>query len=178
MEDNNLYIKPEKCSFEVEEVEFLGVVVKDGKVQMEEAKIEAVKNWPVPKNVQQVQQFLGFSNYYRRFIKNFATVAKPLHELTKKDKEFAWNEKRQEAFEKLKRLFTEEPVLVLPDTDREMKIEADSSNYASGAVLSMLCEDEKWRPCAFLSKGFTETERNYDIHDKEMLAIIRALEAL
>lgn len=66
---------------------------------------------------------------------------------------------------------------MLPDTDQEMKIEADSSNYASGAVLSMLCKDEKWRPCAFLSKGFTETERNYYIHDKEMLAIIRALEA-
>ena len=90
----------------------LGVVVKDGKVQMEEAKIEAVKNWPVPKNVQQVQQFLGFSNYYRRFIKDFATVAKPLHELTKKDEEFAWNEKRQEAFEKLKEALTSAPVLV------------------------------------------------------------------
>ena len=67
-------------------MEFLGVVVKDGKVQMEEAKIEAVKNWPVPKNMQQVQQFLGFSNYYRQFIKDFTTVAKPLHELIKKDK--------------------------------------------------------------------------------------------
>ncbi|KAG9217972.1 hypothetical protein CCMSSC00406_0009792 [Pleurotus cornucopiae] len=177
LEDNNLYVKPEKCAIEVNEVEFLGVVVKDGEVQMEEAKIEAVKNWPVPRNVQQVQQFLGFSNYYRRFIKDFATVAKPLHELTKKEEQFVWNEKRQGAFEKLKTLFTEEPILVLPDTDREMKIEADSSNYASGAVLSMLCEDERWRPCAFLSKGFLETKRNYDIHDKEMLAIIRALEA-
>jgi len=101
-------------------------------------------------------------------------IAKPLHKTTRK---WEWGEKQQKAFEELKRRFTMEPVLVTPDLDKEMRVEADTSGFATGGVLSMKCEDERWRPVAYISKLLNEAERNYEIHDKEMLAIIRCLEA-
>jgi len=88
-----------------------------------------------------------------------------------------WGETQQKAFDELKRRFVEEPILVAADYTRPLRVESDASDFATGAVLSMLCEDEKWHPCAFLSKGLNDVERNYDVHDKEMLGIIRALEA-
>ena len=110
-------------------------------------------------------------------MKDFARIAKPLHETTRKGKKWEWGEKQQKAFEELKKRFTTEPVLVTPDLDKEMRVEADASDFATGGVLSMKCEDEKWRPVAYISKSLNEAERNYEIHDKEMLAIIRCLEA-
>ena len=97
--------------------------------------------------------------------------------MVKKDKKWEWMEKQEKAFEELKRRFTEEPVLAALDLDKKMRMEADASDYATGGVLSMECEDNLWRPVAFLSKSLNETERNYEIHDKEILAIIRGLEA-
>ena len=90
-----------------------------------------------------MQKFLGLANYYRQFVKNFAKIAKPLHETIRKGKKWEWGEKQQKAFEKLKRRFTTEPVLVTPDLDKEMRVEADASDFAMGGVLSMKCEDEK-----------------------------------
>ena len=95
----------------------------------------------------------------------------------KKDKKWDWTEKQERAFGELKRRFTEEPVLVVPDLDKKMRMEVDASDYATEGVLSMECEDKLWRLVAFLSKSLNEMERNYEIHDKEMLAIIRGLEA-
>ena len=97
--------------------------------------------------------------------------------MVKKDKKWKWAEKEERAFGELKRRFTEELVLVAPDLDKKMWMEVDASDYATGGVLSMECEDKLWRPVAFLSKSLNEIERNYEIHDKEMLAIIRGLEA-
>jgi len=84
---------------------------------------------------------------------------------------------QQKVFDELKKRFVEGPILVAADYMRPLHVESDASDFATGAVLSMLCEDEKWHPCAFLSKGLNDVERNYDVHDKEMLGIIRALEA-
>jgi len=95
----------------------------------------------------------------------------------KKDKKWEWAEKEERAFGELKRRFTEEPVLVAPDLDKKMQMEVDASDYTTGGVLLMECEDKLWRPVAFLSKSLNKTERNYEIHDKEILAIIRGLEA-
>ena len=95
----------------------------------------------------------------------------------KKDKKWDWTEKQERAFGELKRRFTEELVLVVPDLDKKMRMEVDASDYATEGVLSMECEDKLWRLVAFLSKSLNEMERNYEIHDKEMLAIIRGLEA-
>ena len=177
LEENNLYVKPEKCRWKVREVGFLGVVIGLEGIKMEKEKVKGVLEWPTPKCVKDVQKFLGLANYYHRFIKGFVFIARPLHDMVKKDKKWEWTEKQEKAFEELKRRFTEEPVLAAPDLDKRMRIEVDVSDYATGGVLSMECEDNLWRPVAFLFKSLNETERNYEIHDKEMLAIIRGLEA-
>ena len=124
-----------------------------------------------------VQKFWGLANYYKRFVKDFATIAKPLYEMTRKEKKWDWGKKQQKAFEKLKRKFTTEPVLVTSDLDKEMRVEVDASDFATGGVLSIKCEDERWRPMAYISKLLNEAERNYEIHNKEILAIIQCLEA-
>ena len=111
---------------------------------------------------------MGLANYYHRFIEGFATVAKPLHDLVKKDKKWEWSEREDKAFRELKERFTKEPVLVAPDIDKKMRMEVDASDYATGGVLSMECGDGLWRPVAFLSKSLNEMERNYEIHDKEI----------
>jgi len=177
LEENDLLVKPEKCVWKVREVGFLEVIIGEDGVRIEKEKVQRVIEWPVLKNMKDVQKFLGLANYYRRFVKDFAMIAKPLHEMTRKGKKWEWGEKQQEAFEELKRRFTTEPVLVIPDLDKGMRVEADASNFATGGVLSMKCEDERWRPVAYISKSLNEAERNYEIHDKEMLVIIRCLEA-
>ena len=176
LEENDLYVKPEKCKWKVGEVEFLGVVIGPEEIKMEKEKVKGVLEWPTPKCVKDIQKFLGLANYYCRFIEGFATVARPLHDLVKKDKKWDWTEREEKAFGELKERFTKEPVLAAPDIDKKMRMEVDTSDYAIGGVLSMECGDSLWRPVAFLSKSLNETERNYEIHDKEMLAIIRGLE--
>jgi len=130
----------------------------------------------VPKSVKNVQKFLGLANYYRQFVKDFAKIAKPLYEMTRKETKWSWGERQQKVFEKLKERFTTEPVLITPDLDREIRVEVDVLDFATGGVLLIKCEDERWRPVAYISKSLNEAERNYEIHDKEMLAIIRCLE--
>ena len=103
-------------------------------------------------------------------------VARPLHDMVKKDKRWEWTEKQEEAFKELKKRFTEELVLAALDIDKKIRMEVNASDYVMGGVLSMECEDRLWRPVVFLSKSLNETERNYEIYDKEMLAIIRGLE--
>jgi len=97
--------------------------------------------------------------------------------LTRKDMKWQWEKEQQKVFDELKRIFTTKPVLAAPDLDKEFRVEADASNYATGGVLSMKCSDELWRLVAFISKSLSDTERNYKIHNKKMLAIVRCLEA-
>jgi len=99
-----------------------------------------------------------------------------MHKLVRKDEKWSWGDEQEKVFEQLKQVFTIQPVSVAPDLDKEMRVEADVSEYATGGVLSMKCEDEKWRPVAFISKSLNEAERNYEIHNREMLAIIRCLD--
>ena len=97
--------------------------------------------------------------------------------LTKKDVKWKWRDKQQQVFNKLKRIFTTKPVLVAPDLDKEFRVEADTSNYATGEVLLMKYSNDLWRPVAFISKSLSDTKRNYEIHNKEILAVVRYLEA-
>ena len=156
---------------------FLGVVIGPEGIKMKEEKVKGVLEWPTPKCVKDVQKFLGLANYYHQFIEGFTSVDRLLHYMVKKDKKWEWTEKQEKVFEKLKKRFTEESVLAAPDLDKKIRMEVDVSDYVTGGVLSMDCGDELWRPVAFLSKSLNETERNYEIHDKEMLAIVRRLEA-
>jgi len=124
-----------------------------------------------------VQAFVGFVNFYRRFIQDFSTIARLLFDLTRSDQAWNWGTKEQEAFERLKMAVTTAPILASPQDSEPFHIKADSSDFASGAVLSQqLPREDKWHPVAFYSKSLSPVERNYEIHNKEMLAIIRALE--
>ena len=120
---------------------------------------------------------MGLANYYQQFVKDFAKIMKLLYEMMRKEMKWSWRERQQRMFEKLKERFTTEPVLVTLDLDKEMRIKADASDFVMGGVLSMKYEDKKWRPVAYISKLLNEAERNYKIHDKEILAIIQCLEA-
>ena len=152
LEENNLYIKPEKCAWKVRKIGFLGVVIGLSGIEMEKEKVDRVLSWPEPRNVKDVRKFLGLANYYRKFIKNFAQIARPMNVLTRKDVKWRWEEEQQKVFDELKRVFTTKPVLAAPDLDKEFRVEADASNYATGRVLSMKGSDELWRPVAFISK--------------------------
>jgi len=126
----------------------------------------------MPKSVKNVQKFLGLANYYRWFVKDFAKIARPLHEMTRKETKWSWGEKQKKVFEELKERFMTKPVLVILDLDREMRVEMDVSDFIIRGVLSMKYEDEKWRPVAYISKSLNEAERNYKIYDKKILVII------
>ena len=126
--------------------------------------------------MKQVRGFLGFGNFYRRFIQHFSEIAKPLNELLKKDRTFEWTQECQRSFDELKKRFTEEPVLAMPDHTKPFQIECDASKYATGAALTQLDSNGDRHPCTFISKTFSPTERNYEIYDRELMAIIRALE--
>ena len=158
LEENDLFVKPEKCKWKVRGVEFLGVVIGPKGVEMQKEKIEKVLNWPVPRNIKEVQKFLGLANYYRRFIKDFTRIAAPLHVLVRKEQKWKWEKKQEEVFKKLKMVFTTEPILAILDIDREIIVEADASDYATGGVLLTKCKDEKWRLVAFISKSLNTME--------------------
>jgi len=144
---------------------------------MDPSKVEGITNWPTPTKVKDVQSFLGLANFYRRFVKDFSKIAAPLHKLTRKDQKWEWDAVHQKTFDELKARFTKQPILTIVDTTKELRIESDACDFATGTVLSMKCDDDKWHPCAYLSKGLNDVERNYDTHDKEMLGIMRALES-
>src|ERR1700678_4740712 len=155
------------------------MIVEEGKIAMDPIKLEGIRDWPIPTTVKQVRSFLGFGNFYRRFIHQFSKLARPLNNLTKKDKNFEWTDECQNAFDTLKKMkkkFTKEPVLMMPDHSKPLQIESDASKVATGAVLTQLDSNGDRHPCAFISKTFSPTERNYEIYDREVLGIIRALE--
>jgi len=149
----------------------------ENKVSIDPVKVAEVREWPTPENKTDVQAFLGFVNFYQRFIQDFSAKARPLFDLTNSEQVWTWSGKEQMAFEDLKTAVTTAPVLVSPQNSEPFQIKADSSDFATGAVLSQQSmTDGKWHPVAFYSKSLSSVERNYEIHDKEMLAIICALE--
>jgi len=172
-EKHNLCFKRLKCNFNMEEIPILGVIVGRGQVKMEQEKIKAVKEWKTPTKIKDVESFLGFANFYRRFIYNFSHTARPLNELKGK-KEWKWEKEHQEAFEELKEKITSQPVLSLPKREGKFRVEMDASGHTIGGVLSQE-QDGKWRLIAFLSRMMQAAERNYEIYDKELLAIVEAL---
>jgi len=172
-EKHNLCFKRSKCDFNMEEIPILEVIVGKGQVKMEQEKIKAVKEWKTPTKVKDVECFLGFTNFYRWFIHNFSHTAKPLNELKGK-KEWKWEEEHQKVFEELKEKITSQLVLSLPKREGKFRVETDASGHAIGGVLSQE-QDGKWKPIVFLSRTMQPAKRNYEIYDKELLAIVEAL---
>ena len=147
--EHKLYVKAEKSEFHADTISFLGFIVAPGRVQMDRAKIRAVAEWPTPDNRKKVQQFLGFANFYRQFIRGFSAIAAPLHTLTSPKVRFLWSPEAASAFQELKRRFTTAPILTMPDPQH---------------------------PCAYLSRRLSQAERNYDVGNRELLAVKVALE--
>ena len=133
---------------------------------MDKKKVAGVLEWPVPKKVKDIQAFLGFANFYRRFIQDFAKITRPLVDLTKKHQPWVWEPAQQTAFEALKEAFTTAPILRIPDDVNPFRLSTDASDFATGAVLSQLDPgDTLWHPVAFFSKSLNVHERNYEIYD-------------
>src|SRR6266436_3283478 len=171
-----LFLKPEKCKFEQKEVEYLGLVISKDHMAMDPTKVLRVTEWPTPTKVKEVQSFLGFVNFYQKFIHNFSNVTCPLYALTCKTQWWVWGSPKQKAFDALKKAVTSTPILTFPSQSSRFHLECDASNFVTRAVLSQAQADGMHQPIAFMSKGFSDAEHNYQIHDKEMLAIMHALD--
>ncbi|QRW18559.1 Retrotransposable element Tf2 protein [Rhizoctonia solani] len=174
--ENQLFCKASKCTFHVTSVEYLGIIVSDKGFSLDKLKIQAVQEWPIPTKVKEVQSFLGFANFLRRFVANFSHVARPLHNLVKKDTPWKWEEKEQAAFQGLKDAITNAPVLCHANPAKPYFLETDASGAALGAILSQRQEDGRLHPLGFLSESFKGAEQNYNTHNKELLAIICSFE--
>jgi hypothetical protein len=174
LQANNLYCNAKKCTFHVTEIDYLGLIVLDKGVQVDQSKVTAALDWAAPRNVKNVQEFLGFVNFYRRFAPDFANVARPLYNPLHKNNPWQWALPEQRAFEALKSALMLAHLLLQPDVRKLFFIKCDTSEYATGAILSQKDEEGKLHPVVFLSKSMAPAKRNYDIFDKELLAIIRA----
>jgi hypothetical protein len=171
---HKLYAKLSKCELYKSQISFLGHTLSADGVHMETSKVEAIQRWPAPMTIADLRAFLGLAGYYRRFIAFFSAIALPLTALLKKDKAYDWNEEAARAFEKLKEAIQRAPVLATPREDLQFVVTTDASGYAVGASLSQDSGDGL-RPCAFMSKKMIPAERNYPVHEQELLAIICAL---
>ena len=174
LRDANLKLKPSKCSLFRQSVPFLGHAVSHSGIYTDPAKIEAVRDWPIPISAKQVRSFLGLCSYYRKFIHCFADIACPLHKLTEKDATFIWAPECQEAFQKLKTALISAPILAYPRPEGQFTLDTDASGVAVGAVLSQL-QDEEQKVIGYFSKALTKPEQAYCTTRKELLAVVLAL---
>jgi len=171
---HGLYASPKKCSFHTDSVEYLGYILTPTGLYMAEDKIKTIQDWPQPRKVKDIQSFLGFANFYRRFIYEYSAIVAPLTRLTRKSVTWDFSSDCLSAFEALKKAFTTAPILTHWVPDRQIIIETDASDYALAAILSIFTDDDEIHPIAFHSRTFTTSELNYDTHDKELLAIFEA----
>ncbi|KAI5121092.1 hypothetical protein M0805_001950 [Coniferiporia weirii] len=174
---NDLYCKPEKCLFMVQEAEFLGMIIIPNNINMDPVKLTGISEWPTPKTVKQLRSFMGFCNYYRRFIPNFSQIMYPLNELTHTNETWTWTPERDSAFLKLKTLFLNKPALLIPDPSKPFILETDASKVATGAVLYQTNSNGSLQPCGFISQTLGPAQQHYEVYDCELLGIIRGLKA-
>ena len=175
--DAGLHVDIHKCEFEVQETKYLGFIVKAGKgIRMDPEKTKAILEWTTPTSVKAVRRFVGFANYYRQFIDEFSDIIMPLTALTKKGVAFRWDDNADRAFRILKKAFVSAPMLAQYDPDRKTALEADASGTALGGTLHQQDPERgQWHPVAFFSQKLNPAQRNYPIHDRELLAIVECL---
>ncbi|SPC65051.1 related to Gag-pol polyprotein [Ustilago sp. UG-2017b] len=177
LRSNRLFAKLSKCEFHTKTVEFLGYIIKQTGIEMDPGKVRTVKEWPMPESIHDIQRFLGFANFYRRFIAHFARIAKPLTSLvkpTERFKKFELPEEAQQAFHQLIQAFTSAGVLQHFDYHLPTRLETDASDFAIAGVLKQEHE-QRWHPVAYYSRKMSSAERKYEIHDKELLAVVACL---
>ena len=176
LREAGLQIDVNKCEFETTKTKYLGLIIRPGGIEMDSEKVAAIVSWQPPGVVRDLQRFLGFANFYRRFIEGFSKICKPLNDLLRKDTKWYWGEPQQKAFDELKGAFSVAPVLALFDYDKKTVLETDASDWASGGILSQYDDEGRLRPVAYFSSRHTAQECNYEIYDKELLAIIKCME--
>ena len=168
----NVNAKESKCSFNKPEVKFLGHIVGRNGLKVDPAKCEVVRDWPIPKDATQVRQFIGLTNYFRKFIKDYSSIAAPLMDLTRKDTDFAasWTDIHENAFNGLKEAMTTAPVLMIPDCNKPFELISDASLLGTGAVLL-----QDGHVVAYSSKKYFPAEKNYTTTEQELLGVVNAL---
>jgi hypothetical protein len=175
---NGYYANPDKCELFQPEVNFLGHVIKEGGLAVQQHKVDSIMQWPVPQCVKDVRSFLGLTGYYRRFVEGYSAIAAPLSDLTHIDKPFVWGDREMEAFTRLKQSLAQAPTLATPDNSKPYVLHTDASGYAVGATLSQdFGLGRGLQPVAFMSKKMGPAQRNYPVHEWELLAIVEALRA-
>ncbi|CEL54026.1 hypothetical protein RSOLAG1IB_11558 [Rhizoctonia solani AG-1 IB] len=175
-QEMQLFCKGSKCKFHKTRVECLGIIASDKGFSLDKLKIQAVQEWPTPTTVKQVQLFLGFANFVRRFVANFSQIARPLHNLVKKEVKWQWTEKEEGLFRELQQAIINAPVIVHANPTKPYFLETNALGATLGSVLSQRQEDRRLHPIGYLSESFNGAEQNYDTHDKELLVIIRSFE--
>ena len=169
-----MYGRLHKCEFLKDKVDYLGFEVSSQGVHASPDKVRAIVEWPRPKDVHDVRSFLGLASYYRKFIRGFSEIARPLTDLTRAAKEFDWKEPQQSAFIRLKMALATAPILLLPDFDRPFVITTDASDAAVGAILEQN-QGRGLQPVAFASRKLNSTEMRYSAYERELLGIVWAL---
>lgn len=167
-----LYANLKKCTFASDEVHFLGFIITTRGVRADPARIETIVQWPQPTTIKELQSFLGFANFYRRFIQGYGRETSPLTDLLKGNQAFVWNEAANAAFLRLKDRFSSAPILRHFEVARAIRVETDASAFAISGILSQLFEDGRWHPIAFVSRKLQAAELNYETYDLELLAIV------
>ena len=171
----NLKLMPKKCDLFQKKVGFLGHVISTEGIATDPEKTRCVKEWPRPRDKTELRSFLGLCTYYRRFVRDFSTIARPLHQLTEQNRKFAWTDESEAAFVNLKKALTSPPVLAYPRREGRFVLDTDASDSGIGAVLSQM-QDGKECVIAYFSKVLQRPERNYCVTRRELLAIIRAID--
>jgi hypothetical protein len=167
---HHLYLKPSKCTFGQDSLEYLGHIISSKGVSTDPSKISAMLHWPAPTTVTELKAFLGLTGYYRRFVKGYGMLTRPLTQLLR-HKQFLWSAESQQAFDAVKLAMTRTPVLTLPNFQEQFTVETDACKDGIGAVLM-----QKGQPIAYLSKALGEKHKNLSIYEKEFLALIMAVE--
>jgi hypothetical protein len=158
IQDLDLFLRPAKCSFNQTSVEYLGLIILEGEIRMDPVKLKAIQDWPLPRTVKEVQKFLGFCNFYCRFVKDYSHIARPLFNLTKKETPWNWTTEYNTAFETLRRTMIMSPVLMLPDHKKPFTLITDASDYATGAILEQRDALGQSHPIAYFSKSLQPAE--------------------
>src|SRR5258708_26678285 len=172
-----LYMNLKKCKFHTDTVEYLGFILSPKGLQMDPTKVSAIQDWPEPRKVRDVQAFLRFANFYWRFIHDYSEMTRPLNHLCKKSIPWHFSVEEVKAFRDLKEAFGSAPVLAHSAPNLLMTVEMDASDSVIPGILSLTTDDEDIQPVAFYSRTLQSAERNYDTHDKELLAIFEAFKS-
>ena len=162
LRENDLYLKPQKCEFGVTKVNFLGFIIEHGKMTMDPVKLAGIADWPAPSTLRQLRSFLGFGNFYQKFIHHYSDLTHPLNELLQKDQGYDWTPARQLAFDKLKQCFMEEPVLLLPDQTRPFQIKSDASK-SNLTPPNMPLEPSLYKPTLMVTNTLVPICRNHSL---------------